>query len=689
MLRGRVVGDVMSVWRGGAARRRLGAWAAAVWLALGVGGAPAAGAAPTGGLTVEDFFKDPAFSGAQLSPDGKKVAVVAKSETQTDVLVMDLATGVTTTALTTSVKGFDFVWLSWKSDTRLIVGSSFLKLFTKGNKPDGEVYDFAFNRMILAVDIDGKKQTVLLNPDKDKPIKSGKVVRLMDILEKDPAHVLAVADDARGRPAAWKVDVATGAAEVVETATPYTYAWYTDVDGRIVARLEARGSNLIIQGRAPGATEWTEVMRLRAKDFDKEMDDFEIMGPGETPGTLLVAVKPKEGSGGKARTLHIYDLKARSLGPPVWPALDYDIEHVVQDPDTGALEGVCYWVDTYTCDFKDKAVEKTLRTLAKYFKGDRNLAPISYSRDGKTWLLVVSGPNETATYYLYDWDKHQVSPMMARFPNLPTERLGAAERFSFKASDGMTIPGYLTRPPGAGAGPLPMVVMPHGGPEARDYFDFDLTAQVLAAQGYLVFQPNFRGSSGYGVAFAEAGYGQWGGRMQADITDGVRALIAQGRADPNRICIVGASYGGYAALMGGAQNPDLYKCVVSRAGVSDLVKIMQFERGMGGGETSERFLYWQKSIGDPEKDKAKLQAASPITYAKDYKPPVLLLHGEWDVTVPDWQSKDMQVALRKSGHEATLKLYKFEGHSGWDDKNEKAALTEIITFLKANIPPGP
>ncbi len=230
--------------------------------------------------------------------------------------------------------------------------------------------------------------------------------------------------------------------------------------------------------------------------------------------------------------------------------------------------------------------------------------------------------------------------------------------------------------------------MPHGGPEDRDSFDYDDWTQILATRGYLVFQPNFRGSSGYGDAYAEAGYGQWGLRMQDDVTDGVRELIADGRADPNRICIFGASYGGYAALMGGAQNPDLYRCVVSWAGVSDLVSMMKWQRRQADGLDDPTYLYWRKAIGDPDTDAERLQRNSAVTYAKTYGPPVLLLHGLKDDTVPSEQSDEMFHALRNAKKDVRLITQKHEGHPRWIAEHEQSALTEILAFLEAHIGAG-
>ena len=231
--------------------------------------------------------------------------------------------------------------------------------------------------------------------------------------------------------------------------------------------------------------------------------------------------------------------------------------------------------------------------------------------------------------------------------------------------------------------------MPHGGPEARDEFDYDRWVQALATRGFLVFQPNFRGSEGYGVAFAESGYGKWGGRMEDDITDGVKQLIASGQVDPKRICIFGASYGGYAALIGGAQRPDLYQCVVSWAGISDLGAFMRFKRGgLFVGERSPSYDYWVKAIGDPDADKARLAQASAVTYAASYVPPVLLIHGNSDTNVPADQSREMDGALRAARKDVKLTLIKGEDHTDWDLDNEQKAIGQVIDFISAHIAPA-
>ena len=398
-------------------------------------------------------------------------------------------------------------------------------------------------------------------------------------------------------------------------------------------------------------------------------------------------MKPKDKTEGETRRLRTYDVATHKLSDPIWPALKYDLANIVYQGDTTRLAGVCYTADTYVCDFKDKVTEANFKGLSNYFNGDRNLAPISYSADGNLWLLSVSGPDEPAAYYLFDQAKAHIELLSTRFEKLPTEQLASMQRYVYAARDGVSIPAYLTRPKDAAAGPLPLIVMPHGGPETRDDFDFDIWSQYLATRGYMVFQPNYRGSSGYGVAYAEAGYRQWGGRMADDLTDGVKALVASGQVDPKRICIFGGSYGGYAALYAGATHPELYKCVVSWAGDDNLIEALKFQRNQHGSD-SETYKYWLKSIGDPSKDSDMLKAASPLTYAATYQPPVLLIHGDDDGIVDVEASKRMKNALERAGRSVKLIIYNNEAHRDWVDEDEEAALTEVDKFIEAHIAPA-
>jgi dipeptidyl aminopeptidase/acylaminoacyl peptidase len=254
----------------------------------------------------------------------------------------------------------------------------------------------------------------------------------------------------------------------------------------------------------------------------------------------------------------------------------------------------------------------------------------------------------------------------------------------YDARDGTRLQAYVTMPPGRGNKNLPMVVMPHGGPESRDYVQYDHWAQMMANRGYVVLQPNFRGSGGFGRAFAEAGHRQWGRLMQDDITDAVKALIADGTADASRICIVGASYGGYAALAGGAFTPNLYKCVASIAGVSHLPEMLSWEKRRYGDD-SWAYKYWVKRLGEPGDDADQMKAVSPALHADAFKVPVLLIHGKDDRVVPIDQSKRMKSALESAGKTVTFIEVQAEGHGFGKPSSDLIVLTALEQFLAANI----
>jgi dipeptidyl aminopeptidase/acylaminoacyl peptidase len=243
-------------------------------------------------------------------------------------------------------------------------------------------------------------------------------------------------------------------------------------------------------------------------------------------------------------------------------------------------------------------------------------------------------------------------------------KLARRVAYSYAARDGVEIPAYLTRPLGV-EGPAPLVLLPHGGPAARDYGGYDWLAHGLASRGYVVLQPNFRGSGGYGQVWEEAGHGEWGtGVMQHDLTDGVAALISAGIADPQRVCIVGASYGGYAALAGAAFTPELYRCAAAIAGVADLRDMLAFERERAG-DRSATVSYWRQAMGvdDDESSPQDLDAASPAQHADRVRAPVLLIHGRDDTVVPIVQSRKMERALQGAGK--PVQFVELEGEDHW------------------------
>jgi len=329
------------------------------------------------------------------------------------------------------------------------------------------------------------------------------------------------------------------------------------------------------------------------------------------------------------------------------------------------------------------AVARDVRAGVVGALGPGEPSVVSVSRDGR-WRLTLDA---VGAYHLYDRQTGAARDLDELRAGPPLAELGHVESFTFLARDGTRIPCYLTLPPQATTGPLPMVVMPHGGPMQRDGAAYDRWAQVIATRGYLVFQPNYRGSAGYGSAWLRAGYGQWGGRIQDDIVDGVAALVRSGRADGSRVCVFGASFGGYAALMQGALRPDLYKCVISWSGFSDLSALLR-QSAARDGVASDAYRYDVRQIGDPVRDAARLRHDSPIAYAPTYGPPVLLTHGDADETIPADQSRVMAAALADHGRDVRLNIVAGEDHGGWTAEAEETALTDVVAFIEAHIAPA-
>jgi dienelactone hydrolase len=659
----------------------IGAALAGLWLWGAAAAAPAvaAAAAPAAPPPIEGFFEKPVLNGMRLSPSGRYLASIQRRGDGQAVVVLDRQTGRTSIVTHASTEHVGFDAIEWKGEDRLLLRTWLFEVLRANDKPDGAVIGYRYGRFIEAADRDGGHLVVAFQNNPAALQRSTGYLEILDLLPDDPGHVLIAAQDARGCLSAWKLDVTTGEGELMEAGDYATVGWSIDGLGAVVGRTELRDGMTVLQARDPSADGgWRDVLSARQAG-NGELADFEVLGPAPGAGQVYVAVRPQAAGPGDVRQLHIYDFNSRSLSAAKRPGLGYDLAGVVYSPGGRRLAAVCYIADVYTCDFADKIQDAEFHGISRFFDDRRNLAPVSMSRDGRLWVLSVTGADQPGAYYLFDAEARHVSLLGDRYPALSAARLGPGERFDYAARDGTPIPAYLTLPPGAAAGALPTVVMVHDGPARRDSLDYDALTQVLATRGYQVFKPNFRGSGGYGRGWSQAGLGQWDGRMAQDVTDGVRALIAAGRADPDRICIIGGGYGGYAALHAGYSQPDLYRCIAAWAAPSDLDDTLKGLRKRSVATWRD----WTRSIGTEDRD--RLKAMSPVRHAAAFRAPVLLIHGAEDELVPAGQSKAMAEALEKAGKQVTLTLLEGEGHADFGAAASRRMMGAIADFMAASL----
>ena len=318
----------------------------------------------------------------------------------------------------------------------------------------------------------------------------------------------------------------------------------------------------------------------------------------------------------------------------------------------------------------DVRIESIHRALSAVLPG-KNVNIIDESEDQRFYLVFVTSPTDAGTYYRFDAMTNRVAKITAAYPQLANRELAPMKPVRYKADDGVEIPAYLTVPVNR-SGPVPAVVLPHGGPSARDYWDYDFLSQFLAASGYAVLQANYRGSDGYGKEWAGAGGFRGWRRAMADIAAGTEYLIAEGIADPEKICMVGWSYGGYAALMSVIEDPERYRCVVSIAGVTDPKQLGLNSLRFVGGRAAQEF------IGDEDD---VLKKGSPIKRVDEIKVPVLLVHGVEDANVPLVQSVTFAKALERAGRDVQLIEYDSAQHSIVPERYRTDLLARLGEFL--------
>jgi dipeptidyl aminopeptidase/acylaminoacyl peptidase len=378
-------------------------------------------------------------------------------------------------------------------------------------------------------------------------------------------------------------------------------------------------------------------------------------------------------------------LKDAKPGEPI--ARYGDFTRLLLDPVTRRIIGGVWVGATASYTFFDAKDQAAWDAVVKRFL-DEDVELESFSDDRSKMVVKVTGQAHGIIHVLVDTRANRAFSVGDAYPGLTPDDLAGVEEIEYKAADGRKIPAFLTLPNGRPAKNLPLIVLPHGGPSEMDEPGFDWPAQALASRGYAVLQPQFRGSDGYGWAFMAAGFGEWGRKMQTDLSDGVRALGHAGIIDPKRVCIVGGSYGGYAALAGAAIDTGVYRCAVSFAGVADLRKFLARRQEGAGSAYTPQMRYWDRYMGTKNPQDPSLDAISPIKHLDKVTIPVLLIHGKDDTVVPFEQSQMMADALKAAGKPVEFVVLPGEDH--WLSRSETRLqmLQATVKFLEANNPPG-
>ncbi len=494
----------------------------------------------------------------------------------------------------------------------------------------------------------------------------------IDLLPEDPRHVLVAVSPFSKDPLTRvdRMDVQNGRRTTIATAPVYRGRFLADHTGEIRFAVGARGDNISrLYYRERRGTDW------QLLNDERESGRVEVpIGFSDDDSVAYLQVSQPSGPDAViAWTIASGERRELARDTAVDPEL-------IMRPGTVAAVGVRYLGAPPRTAFFDEAGEdaQRMRMLEAAFPG-HVVRVASATRDAATQMLLVTSDTDPGSFYTFDVAARQADFVLPRRARIDPARMATMQAVSLQARDGLPLHGYLTRPAGAGNAPLPLVVMPHGGPFGIfDDWAFDSDAQVLAQAGYAVLQVNFRGSGNYGRAFRQAGARQWGGTMQDDLTDATRWAVAQGHADAQRICIYGASYGGYAALMGVAREPDLYRCAVGYVGVYDL-PLMRTQDRRGG--TSAR-TWLDEWVGT---DTAQLSARSPTRLADRIQAPVLLVAGGEDEIAPVEHTRRMERALRAAGVPVDTLYVANEGHGFYKPENRRAFYTRLLAFLAGHL----
>lgn len=628
----------------------------AAGLALFLSALPALAAPPA-----KAFGELPVAYDGAISPDGTHLGVIINVKGTYAVYVKNLGNETAQPMVLSMGDNWNPQYLKWVNDNRFVVS------VTQSQKYRGTPFTVGY---LVVSDITSRETKLLVSSRKIFRQFNNRVI---DWLEDDPDHILMAYSDNEWDPYPdiRKVNVNTRRDKLMKRGKTGIEYWKTDQDGtpRVGTGQDERGNERRVIYNT--ATErWDSVDKYPGLDAD-----IPIYGILKNGTELLIP----DYQGKNTRGLYIYNLNQKRVTRTVFHNENFDASGAVLSKDGETVIGA-----KYTADRDKVELIGEYGTLLDRLRGEHPEYDVSYvdqTEDGDTVLVTLSAPSDPGGLYMYSVNGglNRITPM---YNGLESDELGGTAAVKYPARDGNKIPAFVTLPPGVTSPKnLPFIVLPHGGPYARDSNRFDYLAQFFATRGYGVLQMNFRGSEGYGKDFSDAGRNNWV-VMQNDVEDGTRWLYEKGYADRSRTCIAGWSYGGYAALMGVANDPDLYKCAVAMAALTDIKGAKRSMREYRGGKYAA-----DEFFGEAMDDKDTMRANSPIHVAGNIKVPVFLAHGTMDENVQFDQFTRMQKVMKKAGVKGTYMTFKDEDHYLRTQKYREDFFVGIEKFLnKVNGP---
>lgn len=632
--------------RGTEIMRWVGGWV--VVASIGVGLPPGLADQPPL-IPREVLFGNPDKTHPLISPDGQRLAYLAPDEGIMNLWVRTI--GKDDANVITQDRNRGIRWYSWTPNGQQL-------LYVQDKNGDE-------NWHVLVVDL-ATEQVRDLTPFEGVQAR---------VIAMEPAfpHEILVAVNNRD-PAAHdvhKLDLRTGTMTLVVRNDEGFANWVADHELNVRGALRVGdngGSALWVRDDSESA--WRELKRWAAIDVLNS-------GPfGFTPDNAGLYILSSDAS--NAAELRRLDL---ATGAETVLASDpqYDVSHLLVHPTTGGIQAVGFTKERTEWHFLDPAVEEDFTALGQVRRGE--VLVVNRDDADKTWLVAFNADDAPTAYYAYDRTSREARHLFSDRKMLERVRLARMEPIRFRARDGLTLHGYLTLPPGVEPRNLPLVLLVHGGPWKRDFWGFDSEVQWLANRGYAVLQVNFRGSTGYGKEYVNAGNREWGGKMQDDLIDGVQWVINRGLADPKRVAIFGDSYGGYAALMGLALTPDLFACGVDIVGPTNLITFMQTIPPYWKPVESVLF----DRVGHPERDAAFLRGRSPLFHVDKIDRPLLIAQGANDPRIKTSESVQMVEALRAAGKEVEYYEYPDEGHGFARTENRLDFYAKTERFLATHL----